>query len=149
MISEQALLELIPLALDKTNLPLPGKATGKVRDWYDLPDGKRLIITTDRLSAFDRIVSWVPYKGQVLNQLTNWWFDQTKDIIPNHKVSVPDPNAVVAIIAEPFLVEVIVRGYITGVTTTALWYRYLLGEREIYGYHFPNGLQKNALGYGG
>ena len=144
MISTQALLALIPHAFDGTNLPLLGKASGKVRDWYDLPEGKRLIITTDRLSAFDRIVSWVPYKGQVLNQLTNWWFDQTKDIIPNHKVSVPDPNAVVAIIAEPFLVEVIVRGYITGVTTTALWYRYSLGEREIYGYHFPNGLQKNA-----
>ena len=144
MISKQRLLELLSLALEKTNLPLPGKATGKVRDWYDLPDGKRLLVTTDRLSAFDRILARVPYKGQVLNQLTNWWFDETADIIPNHKVSVPDPNAVVASVAEPFLVEVIVRGYITGVTTTALWYRYSLGERNIYGYDFPDGLQKNA-----
>ena len=144
MISKQALLALIPHAFDGTNLPLPGKASGKVRDWYDLSDGKRLVITTDRLSVFDRIVASVPYKGQVLNQLTNWWFDQTNDIIPNHKVSYPDPNAVVAVVTEPFLVEVIVRGYITGVTTTALWYRYSLGEREIYGYHFPDGLQKNA-----
>ena len=144
MISKQELLDLIPRAFDQSNLSLPGKASGKVRDWYDLPDGKRLLVTTDRLSAFDRIVACVPYKGQVLNQLTNWWFDQTGDIISNHKVAVPDPNAVVAEMAEPFLVEVIVRGFITGVTTTALWYRYSLGERDIYGYHFPDGLQKNA-----
>jgi phosphoribosylaminoimidazole-succinocarboxamide synthase len=144
MISKQELLELLPFTFEKTNLPLPGRASGKVRDWYDLPEGKRLLVTTDRLSAFDRILACVPYKGQVLNQLTNWWFDQTADIIPNHKISVPDPNAVVANVVEPFLVEVIVRGYITGVTTTALWYRYSLGERNIYGYTFPNGLQKNA-----
>jgi phosphoribosylaminoimidazole-succinocarboxamide synthase len=144
MLSSDVLKKLLPIALSETNLPLPGKATGKVRDWYDLPDGKRLLVTTDRLSAFDRILRSVPYKGQVLNQLSNWWFDQTRDIIPNHKVSVPDPNAVVAAVAEPFLVEVIVRGYITGVTTTALWYRYSLGERDIYGYHFPDGLKKNA-----
>ncbi len=144
MISKDELNRLMPHALDKTDLPLPGKAHGKVRDWYGLPEGKRLIVTTDRLSAFDRILARVPYKGQVLNQLTNWWFDQTADIIPNHKVSVPDPNAVVAAVAEPILVEVIVRGYITGVTTTALWYRYSLGERDIYGYKFPDGLQKNS-----
>ena len=144
MIPENKIRELLPVALDQTNLPLPGKTSGKVRDWYNLPDGKRLLVTTDRLSAFDRILARVPYKGQVLNQLTNWWFDQTADIIPNHKVSVPDPNAVVATVAEPFLVEVIVRGYITGVTTTALWYRYSLGERDIYGYHFPDGLKKNS-----
>jgi phosphoribosylaminoimidazole-succinocarboxamide synthase len=144
MISEKKLCDLLPLALDKTDLPLPDRTSGKVRDWYDLPDGNRLFVTTDRLSAFDRILARVPYKGQVLNQLTNWWFDQTADIIPNHKISVPDPNAVVATVAEPILVEVVVRGFITGVTTTALWYRYSLGERDIYGYHFPDGLQKNS-----
>ena len=144
MISEDNLRNLLSQALDETNLPLPGKIRGKVRDWYTLPDGKRLLVTTDRLSAFDRILARVPYKGQVLNQLTNWWFDQTADIIANHKISVPDPNAVVATVAEPFLVEVIVRGYITGVTSTALWYRYSLGEREIYGYRFPDGLLKNS-----
>jgi phosphoribosylaminoimidazole-succinocarboxamide synthase len=144
MISKPALQALLPLAFDGTGLALAGKASGKVRDWVDLPDGQRLIVTTDRLSAFDRILACVPYKGQVLNQLTNWWFDQTSDIIPNHKRFVPDPNAVVAQVAEPFLVEVIVRGYITGVTSTALWYRYSLGERQIYGYRFSDGLQKNA-----
>lgn len=144
MISRDSLEKLLPSAFGELDLPLPGKASGKVRDWYDLPDGNRLLVTTDRLSAFDRILARVPYKGQAVNQLTNWWFDQTADIIANHKVSVPDPNAVVATVAQPFLVEVVVRGYITGVTSTALWYRYALGERHIYGYHFPEGLKKNA-----
>jgi phosphoribosylaminoimidazole-succinocarboxamide synthase len=143
MISQNDLLKLLPQALDETNLPLPGKTSGKVRDWYNLPNGKRLIVTTDRLSAFDRILARVPYKGQVLNQLSGWWFAQIADIIPNHIESLPDPNAAVVTKAEPFLVEVIVRGYITGVTSTALWYRYSLGEREIYGYTFPEGLKKN------
>jgi phosphoribosylaminoimidazole-succinocarboxamide synthase len=145
MISNKQLRELLPNALQETNLPLPDKASGKVRDWYELPNGKRLIITTDRLSAFDRILAAVPYKGQVLNQLSAWWFEQTKDIIPNHIVSLPDPNAAIVNIANPIPVEVIVRGYITGVTTTALWYRYFMGERTIYGYDFPEGLQKNQL----
>lgn len=143
MISQKELLSLLPQALDKTDLPLPGKQSGKVRDWYDLPDGKRLLVTTDRLSAFDRILACVPYKGQVLNQLSAWWFQQTKDIIPNHLLSLPDPNAAIVQRVTPMPVEVIVRGYITGVTSTALWYRYSLGEREIYGYTFPEGLHKN------
>ena len=144
MISQNELLKLIPNALDETNLPLPGRQSGKVRDWYDLSGGQRLIVTTDRLSAFDRVLAKVPYKGQVLNQLSAWWFEQTQDIIPNHIVSLPDPNVSIVKTAEPILVEVIVRGYITGVTSTALWYRYSLGEREIYGYTFPDGLQKNS-----
>lgn len=143
MISQNDLLKLIPQALDETNLPLPGRETGKVRDWYDLPDGKRLIVTTDRLSAFDRILARVPYKGQVLNQLSAWWFEQTKSIIPNHLISIPDPNAAIVQKVKPLQVEVIVRGYITGVTSTALWHRYSLGERNIYGYDFPEGLRKN------
>ncbi len=146
MLSADFLLPLLDQALAETNLPLPGKQTGKVRDWYPLPGdapARRLLVTTDRLSAFDRILARVPFKGQVLNQLAAWWFAQTADIIPNHVLSLPDPNALVALEVEPFPVEVIVRGYITGVTTTALWYRYSLGERDIYGYHFPEGLQKN------
>lgn len=143
MYSNNEIIDLLSSAFRETSLPWPHKNSGKVRDWYDLPDGKRLIITTDRLSAFDRILAAVPYKGQVLNQLSAWWFENTKDIIPNHLVSLPDPNAAVVHIAEPFPVEVIVRGYITGVTSTALWYRYSVGERDIYGYHFPEGLRKN------
>lgn len=143
MISQNELLKLIPQALNETHLPLPGRETGKVRDWYDLPNGQRLIVTTDRLSAFDRILARVPYKGQVLNQLSAWWFEQTKSIIPNHLFSIPDPNAAIVQKVNPIAVEVIVRGYITGVTSTALWHRYSLGERNIYGYEFPEGLRKN------
>lgn len=143
MISKDQLRELLPSALGQTSLPLPNKQTGKVRDWYDLPDGQRLIVTTDRLSAFDRILSCVPYKGQVLNQLSAWWFVETCDIIPNHLISVLDPNASIVTKVEPLAIEVIVRGYITGVTTTALWYRYSIGERNIYGYDFAEGLKKN------
>jgi phosphoribosylaminoimidazole-succinocarboxamide synthase len=145
MVSTEKLTQLLSTAFGESNLPLPGKQSGKVRDWYPLERGKRLLVTTDRLSAFDRILARVPYKGQVLNQLAAWWFDATADIIPNHTISVPDPNALVVQEAEPFTVEVIVRGYITGVTTTALWYRYSLGERDIYGYRFPEGLQKNQV----
>jgi phosphoribosylaminoimidazole-succinocarboxamide synthase len=143
MIPRQKLLELLPLACGETDLPLPGKTVGKVREWYPLGNGKRLIVTTDRLSAFDRILAKVPYKGQVLNQLSAWWFNQTQSLIPNHLISLPDPNAAIVTEAEPLLVEVVVRGYISGVTSTALWYRYNLGEREIYGYTFPEGLRKN------
>lgn len=143
MISREKLLELLPHAFGESDLPLPGREVGKVREWYPLSDGKRLIVTTDRLSAFDRILAKVPYKGQVLNQLSAWWFNQTQSIIPNHLISIPDPNAAIVTEVEPLLVEVIVRGYISGVTTTALWYRYNLGEREIYGYRFPEGLRKN------
>lgn len=139
----ELLTSLLPQAFDTVNLPLAGHFSGKVRDSYLLTGERRLLVTTDRLSAFDRILARVPFKGQVLNQLSAWWFEQTSGIIDNHMLSLPDPNALLAENAEPFLVEVIVRGYLTGVTSTALWRRYELGEREIYGYHFPEGLRKN------
>jgi phosphoribosylaminoimidazole-succinocarboxamide synthase len=131
-------------AFTESNLALSGLQRGKVRDSYLLSGDRRLLITTDRLSAFDRILGALPYKGQVLNQLSAWWFEQTRSIVDNHVLQLPDPNALMAVAAEPFPVEVIVRGYITGVTSTALWYRYSLGEREIYGYRFPEKLTKNA-----
>ncbi len=139
----KTLAGLLNKAFNQVDLPLPGRQSGKVRESYLLRNGQRLLVTTDRLSAFDRILARVPYKGQVLNQLSAWWFQQTDDIIANHLVSLPDPNALLAENAAPFQVEVIVRGYITGVTSTAIWRRYELGEREIYGYSFPEGLQKN------
>lgn len=145
MLSAEQILTALPQALTETHLPLPNRQAGKVREWYALPEGRRLLITTDRLSAFDRTLAAVPYKGQVLNQLSAWWFEQTQSIVPNHWMSTPDPNASVVHEVEPFLVEVIVRGYITGVTGTALWHRYELGEREIYGHHFPEGLHKNDV----
>lgn len=143
MIPSEQIQKLLPLAFSESSLPLPGKQSGKVRDGYPLEGGQRLLVTTDRLSAFDRVLARVPYKGQVLNQLSAWWFEHTSDIIANHLISTPDPNAALVQEARPLLVEVVVRGYITGVTTTALWYRYSLGEREIYGYRFPDGLHKN------
>ena len=143
MIPEEQILQLLTQPFEGAALPLPGMASGKVREWYSLPNQRRLLVTTDRLSAFDRILAAVPYKGQVLNQLSAWWFEQTRDIVANHMLAVPDPNALLAVEAQPFPVEVVVRGYITGVTGTALWYRYSLGEREIYGYGFPDGLRKN------
>jgi phosphoribosylaminoimidazole-succinocarboxamide synthase len=143
MLKAEDIQQVLPMAFDHSNLPLPGKQHGKVRDWYSLPAQRRLIVTSDRLSAFDRNLAVVPYKGQVLNQLAAWWFEQAKDVIPNHLLTIPDPNCAVVQEVEPLPVEVIVRGYITGVTSTALWYRYNLGEREIYGYRFPEGLCKN------
>ncbi len=134
----------ISLALKSVDIAWPyAYASGKVRESFALPDKRRLLVTTDRLSAFDRILTAVPFKGQVLNQLSAFWFEQTRDIIPNHVLDVPDPNVLLATECEPFPIEVIVRGYISGVTKTALWYRYALGERYIYGYDFPDGLQKN------
>lgn len=140
MLSLQEIRSAVPLALEGVTQPKPD-VHGKVRDIYILP-GKRILVTTDRLSAFDRVLGAVPYKGQVLTQLSQFWFNQIK-VVSNHLIDVPDPNVTVAHECSALPVEVIVRGYITGVTSTALWYRYSLGERSIYGYTFPDGLLKN------
>ena len=126
------------------DLDLPDRRVGKVRISYALSGERRLFITTDRLSAFDQIVAQVPYKGQVLNQLAAWWFDHVSDIVDSHVISLPDPNVLIAHAATPLPVEVIVRGYITGVTSTSLWRKYADGARNIYGYDFPDGLLKNT-----
>ena len=126
-------------------LPLPDRRVGKVRVSYKLPGANRIFITTDRLSAFDQIVAVVPYKGQVLNQLAAWWFASTRDIINNHIVSLPDPNATIAVSVRPLPVEVIVRGVMTGSTGTSIWKLYEQGKREIYGYKFKDGIKKNTL----
>ena len=126
------------------DLPLGDRRDGKVRVSYSYGKDRRLFITTDRLSAFDRVIAGVPYKGQVLNQLSGWWFERTANVVANHVIDLPDPNVLVARAAEPLPVEVIVRGYITGVTSTSLWRQYADGARTIYGYHFPDGLRKNT-----
>jgi phosphoribosylaminoimidazole-succinocarboxamide synthase len=138
----EILLKAFQELFTESHLPFPCNK-GKVRDVYSLSGKRLLLITTDRLSAFDRILGAAPYKGQVLNQLSAWWFEQTKDIVANHTLEVPDPNALLAMETNPLPIEVIVRGYISGVTSTALWYRYSLGERNIYGHQLPDGLQKN------
>jgi phosphoribosylaminoimidazole-succinocarboxamide synthase len=143
MLEPTFLRQQLDCALTAVDLPFLGvKTSGKVRDLYQHGD-QLLLITTDRLSAFDRILGVVPFKGQVLNGLAAFWFDQTQSIIGNHFLASPDPNVTVARRCRPLPVEVVVRGYITGVTTTALWYRYSQGERTIYGIDFPDGLRKN------
>ncbi len=125
-------------------LDLPGHISGKVRESWLLPDGRRVLVTSDRLSAFDRVVGLVPFKGQVLNQLAAWWFSQTEDIIANHLLAVPDPNASVVVEAAPLPVEVVVRARLTGSTSTSVLPRYLAGEREIYGVRLPDGLEPHG-----
>ncbi len=133
----------LPAPFTDVHLDLPDRRVGKVRVSYELPDDERLFVTTDRLSAFDRIVAAVPYKGQVLNELAAWWFANTADIVANHVRGVPDPNVTIGVSAQTLPVEVIVRGHITGVTSTSLWKRYADGERVIYGYELPDGLQQH------
>lgn len=143
MLTHAELLAAIPQALAAVDIPNWGpKLVGKVRDMYRRP-GQRLLIVTDRVSAFDRVLGLIPYKGQALNQLSAWWFDQLQEVAANHLIAVPDPNVTIAHEAQPLPVEVVVRGYITGVTTTSLWYLYEQGERQPYGIALPDGLRKN------
>ncbi len=122
---------------------LPGHQSGKVRESYDLPDGRRVMIATDRQSAFDHVLTAVPYKGQVLNQTAMFWFDQTQDICPNHVIEAPDPNIVFGQRLDMLPVEMVVRDYMTGSTDTSIWPMYERGERVLYGHEFPDGLVKN------
>jgi len=128
--------------LTETSLTSGTKRTGKVRDQYDLGD-KVALITTDRQSAFDRVLASIPFKGQVLNLTSAWWFDQTKDIIPNQVLDVPDPNVTLAKKCDVFQIEFVVRGYITGSTSTSLWTVYNNGDRIYCGNDLPEGLLKN------
>ncbi|MBW2523046.1 MAG: phosphoribosylaminoimidazolesuccinocarboxamide synthase [Deltaproteobacteria bacterium] len=116
---------------------------GKVRDNYTTEDGRRYLITTDRISAFDRVVGTLPLKGQVLQHTSQFWFDATGDIAPNHVLTVPDPNVVEARACQPLAVEMVVRAYITGVTSTSIWTHYQQGKRVFCGHQLPDGLRKN------
>lgn len=143
MLTTDQIAAAIPEALLHTRLDLPGeRIQGKVRDLYLLPE-RRVLICTDRFSAFDRVLGAIPYRGQVLNELSAWWFAQTADIVANHLIEVVDPNVCVGREAAALPVEVIVRGYITGVTSTALWTLYEQGVDRPYGLDLPAGLQKN------
>jgi len=122
---------------------LPGHYRGKVRENYDLPDGRRILIATDRLSAFDRNLTAIPLKGQVLTQLARFWFDKTADICPNHVIEYPDPNVLVCRRLTILPVEVVVRDYLAGTTSTSILSMYQAGERAPYGVALPDGLQPN------
>ena len=128
---------------DATVPELPNHYRGKVRDNYDLPDGRRIIIATDRLSAFDRIITAIPLKGQVLTQIARFWFNGTREICPNHVIEYPDPNVLVCHRLAIMPVEIVVRDYLTGTTATSIWPMYRAGRREIYGIRFPDGLCEN------
>ena len=129
--------------LKETNFGFLGhKRAGKVRDIYE-QNSKLVLITTDRHSSFDRIIAHIPWKGQVLNQVSAWWFERTKDIVPNHVLAVPDPNVTIAKKCSPLPVEAVVRGYLTGVTDTAAWTRYSAGQRNFGGTTLPEGMHKN------
>lgn len=122
---------------------LPGHQHGKVRESYDLPDGRRVMIATDRQSAFDHVLSAVPDKGQVLTATAQFWFEQTADVCPNHVIAHPDPNVIIARKLTMLPVEMVVRAYITGTTDTSIWTMYAGGERTVYGHTLPEGLKKN------
>ena len=117
---------------------------GKVRDCFiDGERGERVIVVTDRLSAFDAVVGTIPFKGQVLNQLAQFWFELTKDLAPNHMLRVPDPNVMIARECEPLPVELVMRAYLTGVTSTSIWKAYEAGARTFCGHALPEGMRKN------
>ena len=143
MITKENLLAQLPYCLQGTDFPTLGtKYEGKVRDNYT-KDNKRVIIVSDRLSAFDRVLTLIPFKGQVLNQMATFWFEQTKDIIQNHVIEVPDPNVVIGRECRLLQMEMVVRGYLTGVTTTSAWYNYERGVRDFCGNVLPDGMKKN------
>ncbi|UCH62585.1 MAG: phosphoribosylaminoimidazolesuccinocarboxamide synthase [Fidelibacterota bacterium] len=130
--------------LTETDLGIGTRVAGKVRDTYDLGD-RLVLITTDRQSAFDRVLASIPFKGQALNVTSAWWFEQTKDIVDNHVIRIPDPNVLVARKCQVFPIEMVVRGYITGTTSTSLWMHYNNGVRNYCGNPLPDGLEKNAV----
>jgi len=130
--------------LSDAHIPeLPNRYNGKVRENYDLADGSRIIIATDRLSAFDVILTAIPFKGQVLTQTARYWFEETADICPNHVLSYPDPNVVLGTRLDILPVEIVVRGYLAGTTSTSILTKYRKGERRMYGITLPNGLKDN------
>jgi phosphoribosylaminoimidazole-succinocarboxamide synthase len=131
--------------IDTTNFKLPGQKAlhhGKVRDIYDLGD-KLALVSTDRFSAFDRNLLLIPDKGQLLSSISKWWFDQTANIIKNHVISYPDPNVLICKKYKVVPIEMVVRGYITGVTNTSLWHTYTQGQRDYGDFSLPDGLNKN------
>lgn len=136
--------EILDACLTDAEFPeLPNFQRGKVRDSYDLPDGRRVMVATDRQSAFDYVLAAVPFKGQVLNQTARFWFERTEDICPNHVIGYPDPNVITGKRLSMLPVEMVVRAYMTGSTSTSIWPMYERGERVMYGHRFPDRLVKN------
>ena len=143
-ISTEALRKGLSQMLMKTDFNGLGKKyEGKVRDNYTTRDGKRIMVTTDRISAFDRVLGTLPFKGQVLNGAAAWWFERTKSVAPNHLLEVPDPNVMVCVECTPLEVEAVVRAYLTGVSSTAILTAYENGAREFCGHKLPDGMRRH------
>jgi phosphoribosylaminoimidazole-succinocarboxamide synthase len=143
MVEEDVIRAQLTRTLDSTDLAMPGeKYQGKVRDCY-ISDGRRTIVVTDRLSAFDVVLGTIPFKGQVLNQMAAYWFEATAGIVPNHVVSVPDPQVMIGTECKILPVEFVMRSYLTGVTSTSIWSHYQKGARTFCGHDLPDGMKKN------
>jgi len=117
---------------------MEGHYRGKVRDNYYFGD-RMLMVTTDRVSAFDHVLGTIPFKGQILTEIANFWFNKTKNIVPNHVISTPDPQVLISKKAKPLPVEIIIRKYITG----SLWREYSKGINGQYGFMLPDNLKEN------
>ncbi len=144
MVDKAALGAYAGYVLEDATIPeLPNHYRGKVRVNYDLPDGRRIIIASDRLSAFDRNLAAIPLKGQVLTQTAKFWFEQTADICPNHVIEYPDPNVLVGRRLTILPVEIVVRDYLAGTTGTSILSLYKAGQREMYGMRLPDGMRDN------
>ncbi len=130
--------------LERTDLTdlLGPPMRGKVRDVYTVGD-QLVLVATDRISAFDKVLGLVPGKGQLLTAMAAWWFGELADVVPSHLVAVPDPAVTVGRRCTPLPVEVVMRGYLTGSTSTSVWTKYATGERVVYGVRLPDGLERD------
>jgi phosphoribosylaminoimidazole-succinocarboxamide synthase len=143
-VSHELLQKGLSQTLMRSDFPGLGRRyEGKVRDNYSTADGKRIVVTTDRISAFDRVLGTLPFKGQVLNQAAAWWFRQSAAVAPNHMLAMPDPSVMVCVECEPLPVEAVMRAYLTGVSSTSVLTAYLKGAREFCGHRLPDGLRKH------
>lgn len=132
--------------LEGTNFDEAGlgqRYEGKVRDCYITQDGRRIIVVSDRISAFDVVLGTLPFKGQVLNQMAQYWFEESAHVAPNHMLEVPDPNVMIGRECTPLKVEFVMRSYLTGVTSTSIWRAYEGGARSFCGHSLPEGMKKN------
>jgi len=145
MITSEQVIPYLTHCLEGTDIKGFGSFyRGKVRDCYISTDHRqRILVTTDRQSAFDQVLGLIPLKGQALNLLSAWWFENTKDIVQNHLIDVPDPNIVRCINVEPFKIEMVIRGFLSGSTSTSAWKAYEKGERQYCGHLLPEGMKKN------
>ena len=144
MVNPSVLAPYAHYTLSEAVIPeLPGCYRGKVRENYDLRDGSRVLIATDRISAFDRNIAVIPLKGQVLTQTARFWFEATQRICPNHVIEYPDPNVLVCKRLSMMPVEIVVRDYLAGTTSTSILQMYKKGKREMYGHLFKEGLRDN------